>query len=233
MLRSLRAQSGRGQDTRKWATSKIANLIFGMHNRDRHVKAHGAAAKPRTGHHSFAAACVFAKDILKAFMAIVKEECPWGKPWDYADDITFRVERDAAAACAEQMYEELERLKHALRRDGMVFNDGKQQVLGLTKEVRDAWRQYGEVAQVAKDVGVRHDGYKEKRPELDATLAGLQRTNQRIRAAGGSKQVRCTMMAPVVYDRCLWVGMPLHHHQATDVAHAHNHVRSQGRRTWS
>lgn len=37
------------------------------------------------------------------------------------------------------MREELERLNVALRRGNLVLNDAKQQVLGLTKDVRAAW----------------------------------------------------------------------------------------------
>lgn len=32
--------------------------------------------------------CAFAKDLLKAFIGPLKRECPGGRPWDYADDIT-------------------------------------------------------------------------------------------------------------------------------------------------
>lgn len=62
------------------------------------------------------AGCVFAKDILEAFMATVKGECPEGRPWGYADVITLRVEGDTAAGCVSRMHEQLEKLKKALRR---------------------------------------------------------------------------------------------------------------------
>lgn len=109
---------------------------------------------------------------LTAFMATVKTECRVGRPRNSVDDITLRVEGDMAIECVARTHARLEKLDGALRRDNMALNDGKQQVLGLTKEVKEAWKQYGEVTQIAKNLGVHHHGYKGKRPELDAARSG-------------------------------------------------------------
>lgn len=111
---------------------------------------------------------------------------------------------DTAQQCAERMHDQLEQLKAALRRDNMVLNDGKQQVLGLTKEIRQAWNTYGVAAQVTKDLGVSHHGYNDKHPQLDGKLKELQVTSGRIRSTGGAQRVRAHMMASVLYGRCLY-----------------------------
>lgn len=51
---------------------------------------------------------------------------------------------------------------------------------------------------------MHHHGYKDKGPELDTKLAGLQVTSQRIKATSGSRQLRGTMMASVLYGKCLY-----------------------------
>lgn len=73
----------------------------------------------------------------------MKGECEGGRPRDYVDEITLHVDADTAGRCAEKIRVQLGRLKAALNRDGMVRNDGKQQVLGLPAEVRSAWEQLG------------------------------------------------------------------------------------------
>lgn len=54
---------------------------------DRHLKAHGAVVRPRTGGHGLVAGCALAKGILEAFLAPIKEGRPRGKPRDYVDDV--------------------------------------------------------------------------------------------------------------------------------------------------
>lgn len=70
--------------------------MIDLYKGDRHVKACGAVAQPHNGNHGLVAGCAFAKDILKAFMATSKTECPEGKPREYVDYITLRVEGGAA-----------------------------------------------------------------------------------------------------------------------------------------
>lgn len=115
---------------------------------------------------------------------------------------TRRVEGDTAAWCAARMHKQLEKHKRALRRDSL--DGGKQQVLGLTQEVRDGWTHYGEVTHIAKALGVYRYGYTNKRPEMDATFAGHQVTSQYIRVTGGFEQLCGTMVASVLYGICLY-----------------------------
>lgn len=98
------------------------------------------------------------------------------------------------------MHARLERTKSALRRDNMLLKDGKQQVSGLTKEVRGAWRHYGEITLAANDPGVYHYGYNDKRPGMGK---GLQ-TTSRTKVTDDTQQLRGAMMASVVYGRCLY-----------------------------
>lgn len=60
------------------------------------------------------------------------------------------------------------------------------------------------VTQVAKDLGVHHCGYNDKRRELDAKLKGLQTTSPRIKIARGAQMLRGTMMASMLYSGCLY-----------------------------
>lgn len=46
-------------------------------------------------------------------MASNKKECPDGRPRDYADDNTLRVEGDTATGCSAKMHEQLEKLNSA------------------------------------------------------------------------------------------------------------------------
>lgn len=118
---------------------RVADMVFVMYQGDRHVRAHGAVAQPRRGNHGLVAGCAFPKDILKAFLRPLKEECPGGRPRDYVGDTILQMQGDTTESCATQMNEQLDKLNDALRRGNMVLNDGTQQVLGLTKEVRAAW----------------------------------------------------------------------------------------------
>lgn len=87
----------------------------------------------------------------------------------------------------------------------MVLNDGKQQVLGLTKEVLAALEQRGSAAAwVANYLGVSRSGYGDRRPELSGKLGALLNTKHRIRVAGESKQLRCNMMGSTLFGRCLY-----------------------------
>lgn len=114
-------------------------MVFDMSQGDRYARVHGAVAQPRRGKRGLGAICAFAQDILKAFIRPLKQECPGGRPRDYVDDVTLQVQGDTAESCATQMHEQLDKQKDALRTDNMVLNDGKQQVLGLTKGVCEAW----------------------------------------------------------------------------------------------
>lgn len=115
--------------------ARVANMVFDMYKRDRHVKPHGTLAQPRTGNHGLVASCAFAKDTHKACTATLKNNCAEGRPRDYVDDIALCEEGDTAIECAAKMHAEFEQPKSALRRDNVALNDGKQQVLGFTKEV--------------------------------------------------------------------------------------------------
>lgn len=123
---------------------RVANVIFDMHNGDRRDK-----ALPEEGNQGLVAGCAFAKGILKAFMTAIKTECPERKLRDCVDDTTLSVEGDTAAECAGRMHTQLEHLKGGLRKDNMALDDGKPPVQGLTKKVRNTWRQYGEMTRVA------------------------------------------------------------------------------------
>lgn len=63
-----------------WIQGKVVNMVFDLHQGDRHVRAHGAVAQPRRGNHGLVAGCAFAKDILKACTRPLKQECPGGRP---------------------------------------------------------------------------------------------------------------------------------------------------------
>lgn len=71
------------------------------------------------------------------------------------------------------MHEHFERLKSALRRDNMVLNCGKQQVLGLTKEVRTAWGHTAHPVKSLKDWG----------PVIMGTMTSIQKWMQAREAA--------------------------------------------------
>lgn len=53
----------------------MANLVFGMHEESRHVKAHGVVALTWGGKHRLLARCALAKGILKAFLGPNKQVC--------------------------------------------------------------------------------------------------------------------------------------------------------------
>lgn len=77
---------------RSGLAARVANMLFDMYKGRRHVK----VARPKTGGHGLVAGCAFAKDILKAFLVPINEECPRGKPWDYVDGITGGIAPMAA-----------------------------------------------------------------------------------------------------------------------------------------
>lgn len=52
--------------------ARVAKLVVGMYNRQRHVKVRGAVAKPRKGNHGLDAGCALTQDMLKAFRGTVK-----------------------------------------------------------------------------------------------------------------------------------------------------------------
>lgn len=134
--------------------ARVANMVFDMFKGSRHISARGAVAQPRRGHHGLVAGCAFAKDLLKPFIGQMKRECPGGRPRDCVGDITLQVQGDIAQGCAAQMHEKLDKLKGALRRENMVHNDSKAQLLGLTEELRQAWERNGTSTKVAQDLGV-------------------------------------------------------------------------------
>lgn len=93
----------------------------------------------------------------------------------------------------------------------MVPNVAKQQVLGQADEVRKALERTGaNGTAVAKDLGVSRYGYGTKRPGLRRKLAALVRLAHRTHAIGGTIKQRCTMMASVLFGRCL-CGSKCHH----------------------
>lgn len=62
----------------------------------------------------------------------------------------------------------MEAPKEALVTDNMVFNDGKQEVLRLTRAVPRSWEDtVGTAVTVAEDMGVTHYGHGDLHLELD------------------------------------------------------------------
>lgn len=109
-----------------------------------------------------------------------------------------------AHGCAGPMREPLEQLKSALRRDNMVLNDGKQQVLGRTKKARIACEPYGTSTRVDKVLGVCHYGYNDKHQDMEATLAADVASHQHEDQSLGGQKLRGSMMASVLYGQCLY-----------------------------
>lgn len=130
-----------------------------MYGADRYSKAHGAVAPPRRRHRGDVAGCAFAKDILKTFLAEPLRQCPTRHPWDYVDGITLQIDAGDPGRGAAQIEAALGDLTIAFEADNMVLNATKQQILGLTNAVRDAWEARGGTSvAVAKDLGTKHYG---------------------------------------------------------------------------
>lgn len=109
-----------------------------MYAADRHVKSHGAAAKPMRGTMGLVAACAFAKDILNAFLAGPRESRETTSATSH-----WRPMADEPSDCARLKYAALASLKAAIEADDMVLSDGKYQVSSITKAVRGAWEARG------------------------------------------------------------------------------------------
>lgn len=92
---------------------------------------------------------------MNAFLAEPLWQCPTGQPRDDVDDIALHIVEDEPVRCAAQMGD----LTMALEAANMVISAAKQQVFGLTKTVRDAWKaRGGTVVALAKDSGISRDG---------------------------------------------------------------------------
>lgn len=101
-----------------------ANVVFDMYKGSKHIRAHGAVAQPRSGHHGSVAGCAFARDRLKSFIGPLQRECPNGRPRDYIVDLMPQVQGGTPQGCVAQMHAQLEKLKGALRRDNMARHQG-------------------------------------------------------------------------------------------------------------
>lgn len=153
----------------------ISNLVFDTYGADRHLEVLGAVAPLRRGRWGLVAGCALAKDILKAFLAEPLRQCPTNQLRDYVDDITLQIDAGDPGPCAAQMEASLGDFMTALEADNMVLNAAKQQVLGLTKAVRDAWEARGRTAAaVAKDLCISHYGYGTTHPELSRKTKSLR-----------------------------------------------------------
>lgn len=110
-----------------------------------------------------------------------------------------------------------------LTRDAMVLNDGKQQVLGLTLEVRRAWERIETVATVvAKDLGLSDSGFAAGLPEMEAKLAKPHRQAHSTHAVYDYKhRARREMFVRG--------GVPLHH-ATPDCPNAPDYVQGDTRR---
>lgn len=85
-----------------------------------------------------------------------------------------------------------------------ITSGRKQQVLGLTNTVRDAWEARGGTAvAVAKDLGISHYGYGTNHPELGRKVESLRASAQRICSTGGTQTGRCNIMTAVLFGKCL------------------------------
>lgn len=121
--------------------------------------------------------------------------------------------------------------KSAFRKANMALNNGKQQVLGLTKQVREAWRQHSEATQAAQDLGVHTYGHKDKHPE---TRAGCKVEQASVHEPAH----QCYWRNPtaswnddgfvLVRQMLIRFGMSLRHKEA-DPRDAQGHVHSHGR----
>lgn len=69
----------------------------------------------------------------------------------------------------------------------MVLRDTKQQVLGMSRQVHEAWEAVGgEAGSIAKDVGVYLYRYGSSHPEMQGSLAGVGHAARRVSIAGGT-----------------------------------------------
>lgn len=127
----------------------------------------GAVAGPRTGDRGLIAGCAFAKDIHKAFLSDPLHQCPTGRPRGYVDDITLQITEGEPGLCAMRMEDVLRDLTAAIEAGNIELNAGKQQVLELSRAVREAWGDRGgTVVAIAKGLGIHHYGYGHAHPEL-------------------------------------------------------------------
>lgn len=121
--------------------------------------------------------------MLNAVLGQIKRECAEGAPRYYIGDVTLHVGAYTSGQWAERITELFELLSMKLGPDNMVLNDGTQQVLGLTKDVRDVWGQRGFAAtRMAKHQAVAASAVEHR----------------------GSNQVRCSVVASVLFARCLY-----------------------------
>lgn len=91
----------------------------------------------QTPRHRLVAGCVFAEDIVGAFLQEPNNTCTDGKPRQCVDDVTLQVlqvQGEFAEECARNMKITSGHFKDALIRDNMVLNDDQHQVLRLTVE---------------------------------------------------------------------------------------------------
>lgn len=87
--------------------------------------------------------------------------------------------------CAVRMKGALEQRKGALTHGNMVLKDAKQQVRGMTKQVRDVREPVGgEAASIATHPRLHHDGYGSSLPEMQGKLARVEHAARGLRLVG-------------------------------------------------
>jgi len=137
----------------------VANLVWDLYGGPRRIRVHGAVGKEHRPANGLVAGCPAAKDILEAYLGPIARVTEWAVVRQYVDDFCVSVERGDPHETANTMSEEVNLVKEALRRQGMVLNDGKEQLLITTAAGRKAWTQVepnyvGKVTPTAKDLGV-------------------------------------------------------------------------------
>jgi hypothetical protein len=149
-------------------------MVMNVYSGPRLVRAHGAVAKPVSGHHGLIAGCAYAKDILKAFLGDAAKAAEPLQFRDYVDDMTLLAVGRTGTLAAKSLQRGLDRVKLVLRKDNMMLNDDKEQVFAQFKETRDAWELAGgcQTVDAARDLGVFHVGAGHRHPVLGRAILG-------------------------------------------------------------
>ncbi len=137
---------------------RLAQMLFDMYRAPRRVRVHGAVSEAAVGHCGLPAGCAYAKDVLEGFLRPMAGHCTQCVFRGHVDDATLQAVHATARGAAACLGHDLCQVKQALRDDNMVLNDAKEQILGPTAAVRQAWADLwpdyqGNVVRQAKDLG--------------------------------------------------------------------------------
>ena len=99
----------------------------------------------------------------------------------------------------------------------MQLNDSKEQVLGPTAAVRQAWKAATgtQAVEVVRDLGTFHYGYGATHPELMRKLEDYRTTASRIGILPIPRERKAQIAAAILYGRTLTGQKPNHSHLPT------------------